>query len=255
MVVDSSVVPAISILASPGNVVCAGTADTFTAAITGGGSSPFYQWVVNGSDVDTGATFYTYVPDNNDSIRCILTSNAQCAIPDTVSSNNIHISIIPLPDVGAITGQDTVCIVWFPVTLTDNINGGTWACSNANATILGGVVTGENAGKDTIYYIATNSCGSDSATHIVTITPCPDAVTTLTSPGNEITIYPNPAHTDLTISATDVINTIAISNLVGQAVYSNRYNASEVHVSVANLLAGVYFVKVNGVAVGKFVKE
>ena len=70
----------------------------------------------------------------------------------------------------------------------------------------------------------------------------------------KIDIYPNPAHTYLRISATYNITTIVIANLLGQTVYSNRYNASQVQVDVAELPTGVYFVKVNE-EVRKFVKQ
>ena len=70
-----------------------------------------------------------------------------------------------------------------------------------------------------------------------------------------LSLYPNPATTQLTISAQDRITNIAISNLMGQVVYTNQYNSQQVQVDIADLTAGVYFVKVNGVEVRKFVKE
>ena len=77
----------------------------------------------------------------------------------------------------------------------------------------------------------------------------------LTSAKVEMNIYPNPATTSLTISASDRITAIAITNLLGQAVYTNQYNSTQVQVDVADLPAGVYFVKVNGLEVRKFVKQ
>ena len=90
-----------------------------------------------------------------------------------------------------------------------------------------------------------------------------DNLTSCTSPlrsysvkrQRSITIYPNPATTELTISAPDNITTIAINNLLGQTVYSHEYNSTQVHVDVADLPAGIYFVKVNGVEVRKFIKQ
>lgn len=75
------------------------------------------------------------------------------------------------------------------------------------------------------------------------------------TPTNAINIYPNPATTYLTISASARITSIIISNLFGQPVYSNQYNSKTLQVDVAKLPNGIYFVKVNGVDVWKFVKQ
>ena len=72
---------------------------------------------------------------------------------------------------------------------------------------------------------------------------------------NEFQIFPNPATTSLTITATNKITTITITNLLGQTVYTHEYNNEKVEVNVAGLQTGVYFVKINGVEVRKFVKE
>ncbi len=72
---------------------------------------------------------------------------------------------------------------------------------------------------------------------------------------NLIDIYPNPTTTSLTITSSNAINQITITNLLGQTIYSHQYNAEQVQVDVSGFVAGVYFVKVNGVEVRKFVKE
>ena len=83
----------------------------------------------------------------------------------------------------------------------------------------------------------------------------PTSVINIKTTGNVITLFPNPAITDLTITDTNRITTIVISNLVGQTVYSHDYNEDNVKVDVANMPAGVYFVKINDIEVRKFVKE
>lgn len=70
-----------------------------------------------------------------------------------------------------------------------------------------------------------------------------------------VTLYPNPARSEITITAPDKINTIAISNLLGQVVYFREYDAAQVRVNVAHLPEGVYFVKINGFLARKFLKE
>jgi hypothetical protein len=70
-----------------------------------------------------------------------------------------------------------------------------------------------------------------------------------------VNLYPNPATTELIITATDKITSVSITNLLGQTVYSNNYNAEQVEVGVGDLPTGMYFVKINGSDVKKFMKE
>jgi hypothetical protein len=75
------------------------------------------------------------------------------------------------------------------------------------------------------------------------------------TPANKTDLYPNPTNKDLTITSGDAITTIAISNLLGQEVYSHQYNAPQVQVDVSAFPAGVYLIKINGTEVRKFVKQ
>ena len=94
-------------------------------------------------------------------------------------------------------------------------------------------------------------CRSDTTCDTVLV---PERVANIPN-SHSIALYPNPATTSLTITSTDKITTVSISNLLGQIVYTHAYNSEKVHVDVADLPSGVYFVKVNGSEVSKFVKE
>lgn len=73
---------------------------------------------------------------------------------------------------------------------------------------------------------------------------------------NEIaSIYPNPATTALNITAKEKITSIAISNVVGQQVFTQNFNTQNAHIDIADLPKGVYIIKVNDVSVKKFVKN
>jgi hypothetical protein len=82
----------------------------------------------------------------------------------------------------------------------------------------------------------------------------PGAVERITK-SNTIEIYPNPATNEITVSASARIQEVAISDLLGQAVFSKAYNSKQVKVDVANLAKGTYFIKMNGTEVRRFVKE
>lgn len=93
MAVLPTVSPGVSITASDNNV-CASTPVTFIPAPVNGGTAPVYKWRVNGIVSHVGAT-YTYMPVDNDIVRCVMTSNARCRNMDSVNSNDITMDVIP----------------------------------------------------------------------------------------------------------------------------------------------------------------
>jgi hypothetical protein len=214
----TSIAPTISINANPGNAICSGTSVTFTASTTNGGTSPAYQWKLNGNNI-TGATSSTYTTStlaNGDVISCQLTSNASCANPATVLSNNITMSVTasvtPSVTIGANPGS-TVCAgssVTFTATPT---NGGSspsyqWQKNGVNISGATSVTytTSTLATNDVIRVIMTSSSAcaipssATSAGITMTVNPVTTpSVTTSANPGNNIC-----AGTSVTFTATPV---------------------------------------------------
>lgn len=84
--ITASITPTIVIAAS-NNPICNNSSVTFTATITNGGSTPVYQWKLNGAVVGTNsATFTSNTLINNDVVTCELTSNEPCATSNLVTS-------------------------------------------------------------------------------------------------------------------------------------------------------------------------
>jgi hypothetical protein len=83
-------------IAASANPVCSGTSVTFTATPTNGGTSPAYQWIVNGNNV-AGATnvSYSYETVNGDNVYCVLTSNVICPTQNQATSNTINMTVNP----------------------------------------------------------------------------------------------------------------------------------------------------------------
>lgn len=89
---SSSLAPTLSISLTVGNNPgCPGRSTTFTAYPTSGGTSPAYQWKVNGFNVGTSSPTYTSTLNAGDLVSCVLTSSATCATPKTATSNTITI--------------------------------------------------------------------------------------------------------------------------------------------------------------------
>lgn len=95
MTVNLSVAPSATITLTAGtNPAASGTSLTFTAVPVNGGTTPAYQWQVNG--VNTGnnaATYTTSTLTNGAVVTCVVTSNATCAVPATATSNAITMTI------------------------------------------------------------------------------------------------------------------------------------------------------------------
>jgi hypothetical protein len=77
----------------------------------------------------------------------------------------------------------------------------------------------------------------------------------LSSKNPDVTLFPNPVQSELFINSTNAINTIYITNLIGQNLYTHEYNSQQVQVEFSDLPAGIYLIRINGTEVRKFVKQ
>ncbi len=161
MTVGQFAAPTVSIVADPSGQVCSGVAVTFTATPTGGGSSPTYQWLLNGSPVGTGGATYTNDSLNDgDVVEVVLTSSDPCATPTQATSNQITIQGLD-PITITTTGDTTLCNSE-PVNLTVTATGGDgnyyydWSVSG----IEGADVTVSPTQSTTYTVVVGDGCGS-----------------------------------------------------------------------------------------------
>lgn len=106
--VSSAVNVSVGITANPQGTICAGTSVTFTADATNGGTTPSYQWKLNGLNTGTNSsTFTTSTLSNADSVSCVLTSSINCTSGNPASSNLIKISVYPNSYIYTIDGKVT----------------------------------------------------------------------------------------------------------------------------------------------------
>ncbi|MCX6269398.1 MAG: PKD domain-containing protein, partial [Bacteroidetes bacterium] len=129
-------------IAASTNPVCQGSSVTFTATPTNGGSTPAYQWKVNGTNATGGTNAtYAYVPVNNDAVTCVLTSNASCITGNPATSAPVTMTVNPGSPVSVSVSPSAnpVC-VGTPVTYTATpTNGGSipgyqWKVNGSNVT-------------------------------------------------------------------------------------------------------------------------
>lgn len=99
--------PTVTIAASP-NPACAGQPMSFTATTAFAGTSPKFQWLVNGAKAGTDSPSFSYIPADGDTVQCRLTSNDFCASQVTATSNAVITRVLPYATPGlSLSASDT----------------------------------------------------------------------------------------------------------------------------------------------------
>jgi hypothetical protein len=173
MTVTPYATPVISINPTPGATVCAGTNVTYSATTTNGGNAPTYQWKVNGVNVGIGANSFSYTPTDLDSVRCVLTSNAQCIMNPIATSNTVNMTVNPIVNP----------IVNLSITPTDTVCAGTSVTCNAMITNGGATpayqwkVNGINVGASLDNYTYAPADGDSIRCELTSSATCPSSTT------------------------------------------------------------------------------
>jgi hypothetical protein len=208
MAVNPTVTPSVSVSTNPGSTICAGTSVTFTAVPTNGGTTPSFQWKVNGVNAGTNsATFTTSTLTNGQIVSCVLTSNANCASPTTATSNSISMTVnaTVTPSVSvSINTPSTVCagnLVMFTATPT---NGGS---SPTYQWRLNGVIS---APPDPIIFLPLTVGAIITCTLISNAICASPTIATVTV---NITVNPKPVVNSFSPSSGAVGTTVTIKGL------------------------------------------
>src|ERR1043165_502131 len=161
-ITTSSVTPAVSINASSTSI-CPGSSITFTATPTNGGTSPFYQWQINGVNAGTNSpTFTSSSFANNDQVTVIMTSNASCATSSTATSNVISITTSSVTPAVSINASSTSICSAGSVTFTATpTNGGTSPSYQWQ-------INGVNAGTNSPTFTSSSFANNDQVTVVMT---------------------------------------------------------------------------------------
>ncbi|MFL5763716.1 MAG: T9SS type A sorting domain-containing protein [Bacteroidia bacterium] len=231
MTVTPSVPVSVSIAVSPSPTICAGASVTFTATPTNGGTVPFYQWQVNGSNVGTNSPTYTSSTlTNGQIVTCILTSNVTCPSGNPATSNAITMTVNPVLPVSisiSASPSSTVCAgtnVTFTATPTNggatpayqwkknavNIGGATASTYSSSALVTGDVITCQLTSS------ATCISGSPATSNAITMTVNPNLPVS-------VSISASPSST--ICSGTNVTFTATPTNGGGAPVYQWKKNA------------------------------
>ncbi len=123
MNVDVPVQPVVTITANPGLNIAAGQSVSFTATVVNGGTSPSYQWLINGAAMPGAVTpvFTTAALADNDTVVCQVLKSGGCPGIFGQGSARVHIygvgvqgiaasdiRLIPNPSKGVFTVKGTI---------------------------------------------------------------------------------------------------------------------------------------------------
>jgi hypothetical protein len=172
------VTPSVTISANPAGAVCAGTQVAYTATPTNGGTSPIYQWRINGTTAGTNSASYSYTPTNGDIVSCTITSNAMCANPVTASDQSTMI-VNQLPTIISGTGN-SIC-GGGTASISASVSAGStvdWYNTATGGTLLASGTIYSVSSAGTYYAQARNT-----STGCVSSSRLPVIVTTAPAPG------------------------------------------------------------------------
>ncbi len=241
--INSPVTPSITISASDTNI-CSGTNVTFTANASNGGSSPAYQWQLNGSN--TGSNSATYSNSglaNGDVVSCILTSNETCVTSNTANSNNITMTVNTIPSTPIASDTEACFGSSIPPLYSTGINVEWYSNSSLTNLVNTGntFVTGQtNAGTYTYYVVENNNgCRSSITTSTLSIIEAPvptvnynwicgSGSVNLIANGQGTIYWYNTAVGGNPLDSGNVFNTPVISNT------TNYYAESKVNGCISN---------------------
>ena len=156
--VNAKKVPDVTIVVSPNDTLCAGNLATFTATPTNGGTTPSYQWLLNGTPVGTNSTTYASTGlSNNDVVTVVMTSSDTCVTKPADTSSGITMTINPI----------TTPVVTIAVSANDTICDGDTTTFTATATDAGMTpsyqwqLNGTNVGTNSATYVTTTLSNAD----------------------------------------------------------------------------------------------
>jgi PKD repeat protein len=155
--------PSVSISGNA-NSWCSGQTASFSASPSNGGSSPSYQWKVNGVNAGSNsANFSSSTLNNGDVVTVEMTGNAYCTSSGSVSSNSITVSITPLvvPTVSISSSSTSLCA-------GSNVSFSATVSNAGNNPVYQWKVNGTNVGSNSSNFSTTGLANNDQVSLEVT---------------------------------------------------------------------------------------
>ena len=204
----STPLPVSVTISTSNTTICSGDNVTFTATPVNGGTSPSYQWYLNGSPVGTNSSTYSNSSlSNSDNVYCVLTSSESCVSGSPATSNTITITVNTNS-----TAPTSVSVSSNPI------------CSGNSTTLS---VNGGSLGSGASWEWYTGSCGGTSVGTGSSITVSPTSTTTyyVRAEGS--------CNTTTCVSKTITVNTSSVAATSATATNSTICSGSSTTISVS----------------------
>ena len=267
--VENPLPASLTITQTPDTLLCANTPVTLRAMPVNGGSATFV-WELFGSEYMGDADTLRYNPTHGDYITCIMTTDSICSSPAVVETSLV-MNIYPLvsPIVAVTTMQvDTATYLGEVFTFYTNVTYGgltpTYQWYVNSVAIAGATNTSFTTpvyeSNDSVYCLVTGNSPCDTATFagssnkVVIYGMDYLSVSTLSTAGNDLSLFPNPNTGSFTLSGTlsttgnnDV--TLEITDITGHTVYTGtttpQNGAIHAEIKLDNgIAAGTYLLRV-----------
>jgi hypothetical protein len=257
----------VSIALTPSNL-CEGQTATIRATAFNGGIAPTFNFMVNGVTQQIGSDnlFLSTSLHYTDSVICIIHNSSVCLTADSMPSNVIKPPVWPTAD----------AIITISSSPGDSVAPGTTVTFTANVVNGGPAPTymWQKNGVNTYYSATSNTYATaalqegDQITCMVTTSYCapdpqqlsnvitmrvPSAVPVLNLAAG-ITLAPNPAKNELTITrTTPSLSEICLRDMLGRVWLKHSLNAITETIDIATLPDGIYSAEIT-VGQDKFAK-
>ena len=176
-----ALVASVSIAITSGsNPTCSGSSVTFTATPTNGGTTPVYQWKVNGVNAGTNSpTFTTTTLTTGQIVTVVMTSNLPGVTGNPATSNGNTMTINPLPTVGTTVTNATICAG--TSTSITGTGANTYTCNPGGLSGTTVTVTPVSTTTYTVTGTTTTTGCTNTSTRTITANPLPSVGTTVTN--------------------------------------------------------------------------
>jgi hypothetical protein len=107
LTINDTVTPSATLTVSPNDTLCDPGLVVFSVNVNNGGPSPSFQWYIGSVPVGANSSTFTTMPNNGDSIYCLIASNATCATPQQVYSDTAIMVIGSTALAGSVGNTET----------------------------------------------------------------------------------------------------------------------------------------------------
>jgi PKD repeat protein len=231
------------------NQICTGETVTFTATPSNGGSTPAYQWYMNGNPLAgyTSETVTTSSVPNGANIYCEMTSSESCVSGSPALSNTIVMAVADVPVAGF-----TYVPNQLDISFTNTSTGATsllWDFGDGQtSTDVNPVHTYAVDGMYIVTLTIYNSC--DTVNVMQSVNAYGTGFSNLIS-GVTVAVYPNPNKGEFYVSVSSgemVKMQIEVSDLVGRNIFATEATETSgknlYSIDLGENENGVYLVKV-----------